>query len=116
MYTKRCRLCRQLARIDPEFVLCVPYDKLGDHDWWHGQRTAGARNVTVSRAGWLHPALQHSDGSNRSNLRTMLDAVRQPQSQSSSASHQLSNDLEKAVYVDALREMVWSLEDAAQCR
>ena len=93
----------------------MPYDKLGDHDWWHGWRTAGARNVTVSRAEWLHPALalQHSHGSN---LRTMLDAVRQPQSQSSSASHQLSNDPEQAVYVDALREMVWSLEDAAQCR
>jgi len=110
--------CRQLGRIDPEFVLCVPYDRLGDVDWWHSPRMA---NGATSRAEWLHPAMRHSvlPNSNHSNLHAMLEAVRvhQPLPDTQwDTSGEHSDAEEREVYVEPLREMIWSLEDAAQCR
>ena len=104
-------------------MLCVPYDKLGEKSWWHGPRTVsstastGSSNetVSVSRAEWLHPAMRHSmPNAEHSILHAMLEVVRQPEP--AGAADQIAYDVEQEVYVEALRGMVWSLEDAAQCQ
>ena len=106
-----------MGRIDPEFVLCVPYDKLGDTDWWHSPRMA---NSATSRAEWLHPAMRHIvPNSEHSNLHAMLEAVRVhqplPDTHGDTSGDPSEAEREREVYVAPLREMVWSLEDAAQC-
>ena len=105
-------LAAQVQFVDPKFVLCAPFDRLRDVDWWTGSAAGPGRAMPPTS--FLHPRLNAA-------LEAMLGAVATPnQSIANTSSRSLSYSRSPPealtpIFLSLLGQMTQLLEQVARC-
>lgn len=107
-------LAAQVQLVDPKFVMCAPFDRLVDGDWWSkgGAGSGGA----MSPASFLHPQLNASLEAML--YKVSLSAKTHTSSRNSpQVNHTLSDDHDAvpSIFLNLLGRMTRVLEQAARC-